>query len=553
MESSTNTLGRYQIIREIARSNDIIYEAVDPAINRHVALKELSIPPTVTGAQKRERIERFYREAKAAGSLSHPNIVTIYEVGEENGRHFIAMELLEGQDLQDVIRAGGALPVHEAVSITLQVCDALAYAHSKGVIHRDIKPDNIQMLPGGKVKITDFGIARLSYEPSITTDGQVFGTPSYMSPEQVAGKPLDHRTDIYSIGVVLYEMLAGRKPFAGDTVVTITYNIMNMEPTPPPSVPFYLGEVIRRAMAKDPNQRYTTAADMAEDLRNEKASGSMPLPADPFGAQSTGAYNSGGLPPPGGYQQPAGSYQPSAPPPDPFGSVKPGDMSLPRIPREPIISPEAKAFLGLMAVVLSLIGLFLFSIWALNAAYQGYLGREGEGRAARHIELGEKAYEQGELDAAIDHFRRAIDMAPKSPTGDTARKDLASCYIRKGGVEFDAGRYAPAEEMYKEALKYDSNSTGAYYALGNVAYRLGRVDDALANWEKTVQVGTGTEEAKFAGDAAGEVYYNRGVEFYDKGQMKEALDAWVKVNEVAPGSHIAGQAQARINQAFGGQ
>ena len=195
------------------------------------------MPPHLAGAQKRERIERFYREAKAAGTLSHRNIVTIHDVGQENDRHFLVMEYLEGQSLRDILQMQGALPLKETVEITLQLCDALAYAHSRGVVHRDVKPDNVHILPGGVIKLTDFGIARITAEPSITTQGQVFGTPSYMSPEQVASHTVDHRTDLFSLGITLYEMLTGRKPFVGDSVITITYNIMNIQPTMPVGVP----------------------------------------------------------------------------------------------------------------------------------------------------------------------------------------------------------------------------------------------------------------------------------------------------------------------------
>ncbi|MCA1595810.1 MAG: serine/threonine protein kinase, partial [Chloroflexi bacterium] len=262
-----NTLGGYEIIREIARSNDIVYEARDPAMNRRVALKELALAPNLVGEQRRERIERFYREARAAGNLAHPNIVTVFKVGEENGRHFIAMEFLEGDTLRSMLQVGGPLPVHRAVEICAQICDALDYAHQRGVIHRDVKPDNIQILPDGAPKLTDFGIARLGGEPGITQAGQVFGTPSYMSPEQIAGKAVDQRSDVFAMGVVLYEILTGRKPFTGDSVVTITYNIMNMDPAPPPGVPGHLQQIIRKAMAKTPEQRFQSAAEMATELR----------------------------------------------------------------------------------------------------------------------------------------------------------------------------------------------------------------------------------------------------------------------------------------------
>ncbi|MCS7309411.1 MAG: serine/threonine protein kinase, partial [Armatimonadetes bacterium] len=209
MTPSVNALGKYQIVREIARSNDIVWEAVDPELGRRVAIKELNLPEGVTEAQRQERIQRFLREAKAAGRLSHPNIVTIHEVGVDNGRHYIVMEYLEGENLRERLQRQGAIPLKEAVDIALQVLGALEHAHRMGVVHRDIKPENIHLLPDGLVKLTDFGIARIVFEPNITLDGQIFGTPSYMSPEQIEGKEIDPRTDIFSLGVVLYEMLTG--------------------------------------------------------------------------------------------------------------------------------------------------------------------------------------------------------------------------------------------------------------------------------------------------------------------------------------------------------
>ena len=251
---------------------------------------------------RRERIERFLREGRAAGKLAHPGIVTIYEVGKDGDRYFIAMEYLEGQTLRDRIIAGGPMSIRDAVDVTLQLCSALGYAHENGVIHRDIKPDNVQILPGGQVKLTDFGIARLTGESSITQDGQVFGTPSYMSPEQEAGKKLDSRSDIFSLGVMLYEMIAGKKPFAGDSVVTITYNIVHMEAPPPPGAPPWLVGIIRKAMAKEPDARYSKVDDMAQDLKDERASGVF-LPD---------------LAAPGAWPQPFGGQSP-----DPFGQAPP--------------------------------------------------------------------------------------------------------------------------------------------------------------------------------------------------------------------------------------
>lgn len=259
-------LGRYTLVREIARSNDIVYEAQDPQMNRRVAVKELLLAPDLQGADRVSRIERFYREARAAGQLTHPNIVTVHEVGEDRGRYFIAMEYLEGQTLRERLSVGGPLPLPEAIKLAVALCDALDYAHRSGIVHRDIKPDNVHLVPGGIVKLTDFGIARILSESSLTVAGQVFGTPSYMAPEQIRGQAIDARTDLFALGILLWEMIAGRKPFTGDSVITITHNILS-EPTPPvPGATPALEMVLQRATAKDPLHRFPSAAEFREAL-----------------------------------------------------------------------------------------------------------------------------------------------------------------------------------------------------------------------------------------------------------------------------------------------
>lgn len=301
--SPPTTLGRYQIIREIARSNDIVYEAWDPGMNRRVALKELALPSGATQSQREDRLKRFLREARAAGSLTHPNIVTVFEVGEDQGRTFIAMEYLDGRTLRAEIDQSGFLPPMRCLEIAQEILKGLAFAHSKGVIHRDIKPENIQLLEGGAVKITDFGIARLTFEPNITMDGQVFGTPSYMSPEQIGGKDLDARSDLFSVGIILYEALSGQKAFPGDSVVSITYAIMNKEPEFLPSIPYPLWQVVEQALNKIPSMRFPSA----ETMRSALARATISLGSDTSpGPQMPSVFGTGAPPvqQPQPYQQP---------------------------------------------------------------------------------------------------------------------------------------------------------------------------------------------------------------------------------------------------------
>jgi hypothetical protein len=265
-------LGRYAILRELARSNDIVYEGVDSLIGRRVAVKELNLPPSLSDSAREQRITRFYREARAAGAMNHPNIVTIHEVGEEHGRYFIAMEFLDGQTLRKRLAVKGALPEREAAQICVGLLEALEYAHERGVVHRDIKPDNVFVNEGTggagvgqlRIKLTDFGIARIAHEETITATGQFFGTPSYMSPEQLSGRgSVDARSDLFSLGVMLWEMVMGRKPFTGDSVPHTMFRILN-DPTPAlmEGASPVLDTVVRKATAKNPAQRYQNAAEM---------------------------------------------------------------------------------------------------------------------------------------------------------------------------------------------------------------------------------------------------------------------------------------------------
>lgn len=224
------------------------------------------MPAGSTPQQLEDRVSRFRREAQAVGSLNHPNIMTVYSFSEDQGRYFMAMEYLDGITLRKEIDNAGFLTVERAVEIITGILDGLFHAHSEGVVHRDIKPDNIQLTTNNGVKITDFGIARLTFQPNLTMDGQVFGTPSYMSPEQVVGKDIDQRTDLFSVAVMLYEMLTGNKPFQGDNVIAITHAIVNGSPAPTTQIPSSIWQVITRGLEKAPQMRYHNAAEMREAL-----------------------------------------------------------------------------------------------------------------------------------------------------------------------------------------------------------------------------------------------------------------------------------------------
>ncbi len=263
------TFGRYEILRELGRgSMGTVYLGRDPKINREVAIKTLKYAEVGPGDLGQVKT-RFFREAEAAGKLSHPDIVSIYDVGEEHDMAYIAMEFLNGGDLTRFCRPEHLLPVNQALSIIADVATALDYAHTQGVIHRDIKPANIMLLEDGRIKVTDFGIA-LVVDASKTRTGLVLGTPNYMSPEQVAGQTMDGRSDLFSLGIVLYELLAGAKPFKGGTISAITYAITHSAHTPlseyKQDMPACCLAIVDKLLAKAPNDRFDSAAKLAEAI-----------------------------------------------------------------------------------------------------------------------------------------------------------------------------------------------------------------------------------------------------------------------------------------------
>jgi eukaryotic-like serine/threonine-protein kinase len=261
--------GRYEIIKKIGKGGmGVVYQAHDPQIDRPVALKVLRADRVVS----EDFVSRFLKEAKFIGRLSHPNIVTVYDVGRDHGTIYIAMEYLQGQPFNEVIRSG-RLSVEKIIDIALQIANALDYAHEKGIVHRDIKPSNIILTDEGNVKLTDFGIARAedSNAAQQTQTGVILGTPSYMSPEQVMGKRVDGRSDLFSLGVILYELIVGRKPFEGDHFTAIFRAITDDIPVTPlkidASISQSLSDLIMKALSKNPDERFQTSKEMGDAIK----------------------------------------------------------------------------------------------------------------------------------------------------------------------------------------------------------------------------------------------------------------------------------------------
>lgn len=278
---SIEQLGRFRITGTLGRgAMGTVYRAHDPMLDRTVAIKTVAC----AGLSKEETDtfeRRFYREAKSAGRLNHPNIVTVHDVGREADLAFIAMEYLPGQTLRDVLDSGVFLPPQRCIEIARQIAEGLAFAHANEVVHRDIKPANIMVLENGNVKIADFGVALIP-NSSNTVDGTAFGSPRYMSPEQIAGRQVDGRADIFSLAAVVYEMLTGRPPFDGLELAAVLHQVLHGEPSPPsglhPGLPPAFDEVIARGLAKQPEQRFFSALEFADALQK-----CLPMPTTEAG------------------------------------------------------------------------------------------------------------------------------------------------------------------------------------------------------------------------------------------------------------------------------
>ncbi len=266
-------IGRYEIIEKLGQgSMGIVYKGRDTAINRIVAIKTVKLQGEESSSDKTEMVQRFYQEARIAGQLSHPNITTVYDVGENEGIHFIVMECIEGIPLTKFISEKSTRPLKEKVNLIVLMARALHYAHQKGVIHRDIKPANIMIIDDLQVKIMDFGIAKFTSKETLlkTQPGLILGTPAYMSPEQLSGEELNRQTDIFSLGNLSYELLTGRRPFQGDNLATLIKDIVYETPIPlskiNSQIPKEVERIILKSLEKKQENRYQTVSEYADDL-----------------------------------------------------------------------------------------------------------------------------------------------------------------------------------------------------------------------------------------------------------------------------------------------
>lgn len=449
-------LGRYPIVRVLGRgAMGVVYEGRDPNIGRRVAIKTARAELLGSREDQAELLERFLREARAAGILNHPNIITIYDVGEEDGTAFIAMEFVEGQSLEEHIASRRRFPLAESVELIAQIAEGLACAHEQGIVHRDIKPANIMLPRNGPPKVADFGIARTK-DSSLTQEGVLIGTPSYMSPEQFMGHGVDGRSDLFSLGIILYELLTGERPFPGEAFGTIMHHVLKSAPVAPNELNFSvgapLGKVALKALAKAPQDRYSSGRALAAALRESL----KPAP-DPTVLLETGRALESTLigQPPGGALDP-GATVAAAPPPAAGGGMEatvagpppPGQAATvqtlagppPEGASEPGVHPSPAAgknklllFAGIVAVLLLAAGgTLLFSDQSAPSAPPFATdGASASPAPAREVKVTVYVYTTQDRELAIEFENLATDLT---------RQAFVQAGMAEGKIEFLQGR-----------------------------------------------------------------------------------------------------------------
>jgi len=508
------TLGQYQIVELVGEGGmATIYKAWQPSLKRYVAIKVLA--PRLSNES--EFLKRFHQEAVAAANLKHTHIVTVYDVGVEGDYHYMAMEFIEGTSLQERLRSGQAFTLDEVVDVVSQIGAALDYAHQRGFIHRDIKPANILIDTSGRAVLTDFGIVKALSESGVTSAltqaGTIVGTPQYMSPEQVKDEPLDHRSDLYSLGIVCFEMLSGQVPFDGTTTHAILYAQVN---TPPPplrkfaglEVPAPVEAAMNKMLAKDRDSRYDSAGEFARDL-TQAVAGVWPAgiggETAVVGHMGSGTAVAGGAA--GGVTVPA-TKQPAGPPTPPPAAWQPVGLPAPpptlapaRRRRSPLVL-EVGIAAAIVLVLGAVVAALLLSRWlplrgAQEALAAGDYARAVEGfnqvleRNPDHeqaieglLEAADNLSQAGQFDAAIAAYERVERVKP-----DEARvlQGLGQAYEAKGEWEQAAGWY----EKWTQVAPGDAS---AFLALGNAQFHLGAYERAAATYERAASLGASSAE-----------------------------------------------------------
>lgn len=523
MENSASParLGRYVIERVLGKgAMGVVYLARDPVIGRQVALKTLAVPSE--SEEGEEFRQRFLREAQAAGILTHPAIVTVHDAGvdQESGLSFIAMEFIEGRSLKDVMRSGRPFTYSEVAAVGAALAGALAYAHSKGVVHRDIKPANIIVTSQGLVKITDFGVARLE-SSNLTTTGQFIGTPNYMSPEQVTGSPVDGRSDLFSLGVVLFELLTGVRPFAGGSLSEVAYRIVH-EPAPIPSqlrsgLPAAFNPIVLKLLEKDPERRYQRGEDVARALEALRrvltgVDTEVTRHTEPRASEAKETEASQSLSSAPTVTRATSLERPRSP-----------QVVLPEVFRLPI-QPYWVAVLLTLLVLPTAATLALLSVRIERGPWPGVLAGEAERRhrvaaaqreAAEALQRGDPVGALRSLDVVWDqapHSELARTLAAQARELEAAQRELLSrreqaLKLREEGREaLRQGRWRQAQARFEAALQLDDDPLSREYL--ELARDRVRAAEQRGSWTRPLPPPVEPTPTPVTGTARLEVYFN---------------------------------------------
>jgi tetratricopeptide (TPR) repeat protein len=590
------TVLHYRITDRLgAGAMGVVWKAVDTRLDRPVALKFL--PDAAAGDPV--RLERLTREAKAASALNHPNIVTIYEINTDGRRSFIAMELIHGRALSEVLGEPTRLPPAEAVRYVIQICEGLTKAHAARIVHRDIKPSNVMLTEDGFIKVLDFGLAKWIPEPSdldstiapppLTQDGAAVGTVPYMSPEQIEGGPVGPRSDVFSVGVLLYEMLTGRRPFAGPSVMTIMQAVLCDDPPPlrevAPHVPEPLAAIVETCLRKAPEARYAHAGELASDLRSfERHSSGLHLPQKTAETQPRMADGRASVPRArwvaaavvplalilgGGYflfnrSVDTSGREAAAAPAEALIRAKAlllrydrkGNVDRAIDALRPIATADASN--AALAALLAEACLLKHSETGDRAWLQqaDQLARQAVAAnrdlAVAHVALGKTFAENGQNEAAIAELQRAMDLDPLS----------GPVHLALARVHAAEGRNAEAEREYREAARLAPDEWLPLNWLGVLYYRSARYAEAIDTWRKALaladdnvvllrNIGAAYTSTSQYGEASSALqraleldptfvatWSNLGTARYFQRRYEDAVTAFQKAVELAPGNYL---------------
>jgi len=513
-------IGRYHILEEIGRGGlGIIYKAEDPVLLRNVAIKIL--PPTLVS--ETESRDRFIREAQAAAKLNHPNILGIYDINEHEGMYFVVFEYAPGTTLEAKMEKQPVFELNAAAEIFVPVLEAIDYAHQNNVLHRDIKPANILITDENHVKVADFGLAWLESEQSLNETGTALGTFAYFSPEQTRGERLDRRTDIYSLGVVLYQMLTGKLPFTADNPAALIEAHLTQEPVPPSksnrAISPAVEACILKALKRNPDDRYETVTEMIEAFTKgvygeARMPSISPTEAAEYNTRGSTFYKQGNL-------DLAMAEWEKATEKDPYNALIHNNLGT--------------AYDGLGKVDLAV------------SEYEKAVQLNPNNFVA-HYNLGSAYYRVGNLDSGIAQYKTVVALNPKFAP---AHYNLGNCYYKKGDFDqavaewqntlankpdhaeaiynlgnasWRKGKFEEAHEQWKHTLEIDPNFALASFNIGAYYYKEGKFDEAKAEWDKALSTNPEFAEAQ----------YNMGILAYERNQLGDAIEAWEKVVKIRP-------------------